>query len=74
MQRGAQVDDEKGPPSREEQAKEAQRRKILDRLNSMDTGAHRHDREQEDRRAGEIDIARERERRPEPGSGLGSGG
>jgi hypothetical protein len=42
----------------------AQRRKILDRLNSMDTGAHHHDREQEDRTAGGIDIARERERRP----------
>ena len=59
------MDDEKGTPSREEQAKkEAQRRKILDRLNSMDTGAHHDDREQEDSTAGGIDIARERERRP----------
>jgi hypothetical protein len=59
------VDEEKRTSSREEQAKkEAQRRKVLDRLNSMDTGAHHHDREQEDRRAGGIDIARERERRP----------
>jgi hypothetical protein len=61
------VDNEKGTPSREEQAKKAERRKILDRLNSMDTGAHHHDREQEDRRAGRIDIARERERRPDAG-------
>ncbi len=69
------MDDVQRAPSREEQAKkEAERRKILDRLNSMDTGAHRHDREQEDRRAGEIDIARERERRPEPGNIWGSGG
>jgi hypothetical protein len=55
-------------PSHGEQAKKAERRKILDRLNSIDTGAHHHDREQEERRAGEIDIARERERRPEPGN------
>jgi hypothetical protein len=68
------VDDEKRTPSREEQAKKAQRRKILDRLNSMDTGAHHHDREQEERRAREIDTARERERRPEPGNVWGSGG
>jgi hypothetical protein len=68
------VDDEKRTPSREEQAKKAERRKILDRMNSMDTGAHHHDGEQEDRRAGRIDIARERERRPEPGNIWGSGG
>ncbi len=68
------MDNEKRAPSREEQAKKAERRKILDRLNSMDTGAHHHDREQEDRRAGRIDIARERERRPEPGNFGGSGG
>jgi hypothetical protein len=68
------VDDEKRTPSREEQAKKAERRKILDRLNSMDTGAHHNDGEQDYRRAGGIDIARERERRPEPGSILGSGG
>jgi len=68
------VDNEKRTPSREEQAKKAQRRKVLDRLNSLDTGAHHNDREQEDRRASGIDIARERERRPEPGSILGSGG
>jgi hypothetical protein len=67
------VDDEKRTPSPEEQAKkEAQRRKILDRLNSMDTGANHHNSEQEQRRAREIDIARERERRPDPGSGVGS--
>ena len=58
------MDNEKRTPSREEQAKKAERRKILDRLNSMDTGAHHHDREQEDRTAGGINIARERERRP----------
>jgi hypothetical protein len=68
------VDNEKRTPSREEQAKKAERRKILDRLNSMDTGAHHHDREHEGRRAGGIDIARERERRPEPGNVWGSGG
>ena len=68
------MDDAKRTPSREEQAKKAERRKILDRLNSMDTGAHHHDREQEDRRAGRIDIAREKERRPEPGNIGGSGG
>ena len=72
-ERSPEMDDEQRTPSREEQAK-ARRRKILDRLNSLDTGSHHHDREQEERRAGEIDIARERERRPEPGSGLGSGG
>jgi hypothetical protein len=59
------VDNEKRTPSREEQAKgKLKRRKILDHLNSTDTGAHHHDREQEDRTAGGIDIARERERRP----------
>ena len=59
------MDNKKRTPSREEQAKaKAKRRKILDRLNSMDTGVGHYDREQEDRRVGEIDIARERERRP----------
>jgi hypothetical protein len=58
------VDDEKRTPSREEQVKkEAQRRKILDRLNSMDTGASRYEREQEERRGREIDVARAKERR-----------
>ena len=61
------MDDQKRTPSREEQAK-AERRKILDRLNSLDTGVSRHDREQAERRARGIDIAREKERRPEPGS------
>jgi hypothetical protein len=65
------VDDEKGTPSPEEQAKKAQRQKILDRLNSMDTGVHHHDREQEERRAREIDTAREKERRPEQGTPIG---
>ncbi len=68
------MDNEKKTPPHEEQAKKAKRRKILDRLNSMDTEAHHHDREQEDRTAGGIDIARERERRPEPGNIWGSGG
>jgi hypothetical protein len=58
------VDNEKRTPSREEQAKKAQRRKILDRLNSMNTGVPHYDREQQDRTAGGINIARERERRP----------
>ena len=58
------MDNEKRTPSREEQAKKAQRRKILDRLNSMDTGVPHYDREQEDRTAGGVNIARERERRP----------
>jgi hypothetical protein len=66
------MDDEQRTPSREERAK-AERRKILDRLNSLDTGVSRHDGEQEERRAREIDIAREKERRPEPGSFGGSG-
>jgi hypothetical protein len=57
------VDDVKRIPSREEQAKKAERRKILDRLNSMDTGASRYDREQEERRGREIDVARAKERR-----------
>ena len=39
------MDGDKSAPSREEQAKKAERRKILERLNSMDTGAHHHDRE-----------------------------
>jgi hypothetical protein len=67
------MDDGRRPPSREERAK-AERRRILDRLNSSDTGVSRHDREQEERRARGIDIAREKERRPEPGSFGGSGG
>ena len=58
------MDNEKRTPSREEQAKKAQRRKILDRLNSMNTGVPHYDREQQDRTAGGINIARERERRP----------
>ena len=59
-------------PSREEEAK-ARRRKILDRLNSIDTGVSRYDREQEDRRARGIETARAKERRPEPGTFWGSG-
>jgi hypothetical protein len=57
------VDDVKRTPSFEEQAK-AKRRKILDRLNSIDTGGSHYDMEQEEQRARGIDIARERERRP----------
>ena len=57
------VDDVKRTPSFEEQAK-AKRRKILDRLNSIDTGVSHYDMEQEEQRARGIDIARERERRP----------
>jgi hypothetical protein len=64
-------DNEERPPSREEQAK-ARRRKILDRLNSLDTGVSRYDREQEERRARGIDIASAKERRPEPGTFWGS--
>ena len=67
------MDDGQRTPSREEQAKKAARRKILDRLNSYDTGQSRHDREQEERRARGVDIASERERRPEPGTIGGSG-
>jgi hypothetical protein len=65
------VDKEQKTPSREERAK-AESRKILDRLNSMDTGVSRYDREQEERRARGIDIAREKERRPESGTIWGS--
>jgi hypothetical protein len=62
------VDDEKRTPSPEEQAKKAQRRrKILERLNTMDTGVSRYDMEQEEQRARGIDIAREKQRRPDPG-------
>ena len=69
------MDKEKRTPSPEEQAKkEAQRRKLLDRLNFMDTGANHHNSEQEQRRAREIDIARERERRPDPSATSGMGG
>ncbi len=57
------MDGDKSAPSREEQAKRAERRKVLDRLNSMDTGAYHHDREQEERRGREIDVARAKERR-----------
>ncbi len=56
------MNDKKRIPSSEEQAK-AKRRKILDRLTSMDTGVSRYDMEQEEQRARGIDIARERERR-----------
>ena len=66
------MDDEHRTPAREEQAKTAARRKILDRLNSYDTGVSRHDREQKERGARGIDIERERERRPEPGTLGGS--
>jgi hypothetical protein len=72
-ERSHDVDKNPIASSREERAK-AERRKILDRLNSHDTGAHRHDREQEERRAREVDIAREKERRADPGMGYGSGG
>jgi hypothetical protein len=61
------VDDEKRTPSPEEQAKKAERRKILERLNTMDTGVSRYDMEQEEQRARGIDIAREKQRRPDPG-------
>ncbi len=61
------MDGDKIAPSREEQAKKAERRKVLDRLNSMDTGAYHHDREHEERRGrendGEIEVARAKERR-----------
>ena len=66
------MDDEQRTPAREEQAKEeAKRRKILDRLNSIDTGVSRYDREHEERRARGIDIASAKERRPEPGNFFG---
>ena len=67
------MDDGQRTPSREERAK-AERWKILERLNSIDTGAHHHEREQEERRAYGTDIARERERRPEPGFYVGGAG
>jgi hypothetical protein len=66
------VDDRASKPSRKAQAK-AELRKILDRLNSIDTGASRHDMEQEERGARDIDMARKRERRPDPGGGWGGG-
>ena len=50
------MDDVKRTPSFEEQAK-AKRRKILDHLNSMDTGVSHYDMEQEEQRARGIDIA-----------------
>jgi hypothetical protein len=68
------VDNEKSTPSPEEQAKKAERRKILDRLNSMDTGVGRYEKEQEERRAREIDTARAKERRPEQGTPIGGSG
>ena len=68
------MDGDKRAPSREEQAKKAERRKILDRLNFMDTGANHHNSEQEERRARAIDNARERERRPDPGAMSGMSG
>ena len=61
------MNDRQRTPSREEQAKKAERRKILDCLNSNDTGVTRYDREQEERSAREGDLARERERRSHPG-------
>ena len=67
------MDDEQRTPSREEQAK-ARRRKILDRLNSIDTGVSRYDREHEERRARGIDIASAKERRHEPGNYFGGSG
>jgi hypothetical protein len=67
------VDDENRTPSPEEQAKKAERRKILERLNTMDTGVSRYDMEQEERRARGINVAREKERRPDPGTMWGSG-
>ena len=60
------MDDEKKTPSPEEQAT-AERRKILERLNTMDTGVSRYDMEQEERRARGINVAREKERRPDAG-------
>ena len=71
-ERNEGVDEEQKTPSCEERAK-AERRKILDRLNSVDTGSHHHDREQEESRVRGIDTAREKERRPEPGNTWGSG-
>lgn len=68
------MDDRGGARSRKDGARKAERQKILDRLNANDTGAHHRDREQEERRAREIDAAREKERRPEPGSAAGLGG
>ena len=50
------MDDEKRTPSPEEQAKKAERRKILERLNTMDTGVSRYDMEQEEQRARGIDM------------------
>ena len=67
------MDDENRTPSPEEQAKKAERRKILERLNTMDTGVSRYDMEQEERRARGINVAREKERRPDPGTMWGSG-
>jgi hypothetical protein len=67
------VEDRERTPSGEEEARTARRQRILDRLNANDTGVSRHDREQEERRARGIDIAREKERRPEPGTFWGSG-
>ena len=68
------MDDEKRTPSPEEQAKKAEhRRKILERLNTMDTGVSRYDMEQEERRARGINVAREKQRRPDPGTMWGSG-
>ena len=66
------VDNRQRTPSREEQAKKDTRRKILDRLNSNDPGVSRYDREQEELRARGIDVAREKERRPDPGTIWGS--
>ena len=67
------MDDEQRTPSREEHAK-TRRRKILDRLNSIDSGVSRYDREHEERRARGIDIASAKERRPEPGNFFGGSG
>jgi hypothetical protein len=67
------VDGRERAESRAEEASRAERRRILDRLNSIDTGVSRYEREQEERRARGIDIAREKERRPDPGAAGGFG-
>ena len=72
-ERSPEMDDEQRTPSGGEQQAKARRRKILDRLNSMDTGVSRDHREQEERRARGIDIAGAKERRPDPGTFVGSG-
>ena len=66
-ERSEWVDYRQSTPSREEQVKKDERRKILDRLNSIDTGVSWYDREPEERSARELALAREKERRSHPG-------